>query len=707
MSQLPETAVSLIDQFADLPDNQQTFYGSLFRRQVEGNAVSEGEDYLPALAEHLHKQGENLLALTVIDRCGLSESQLIDEAGLYENLLLTKIKVLHALHSYGRARRLAEKMRVSIAVASLQLTGNLASVIKSQALAEPSTDKRKQLLEQSLALYELVFVEPLFEGSYWLGVNALAIASCLGKHAFVKAHLETVRRDCLKSSNASVDRQGGPDFWTMATVAELDLIELLNENDAEPEQILSMLKSYERAEALCQTLQERKSARKNTQLLLSYFSERRPEQASALRKAIDGKLRPARVAIFTGHRIDAPDRLEARFPPETATTCAEVLADFIRDQKIDIGYSSAANGGDLLFVDGLLANQRTANIVMPFDEEQFRDASLAVAGSGEDEWTERFNQLLHGERDGAVVWHASQSTVDQAGMDPYYAHCNDVILGMARLKARELDGELVGVAVMEPGDDNTIGGTHAAVKAWQSAGIHVAAWSPQSQVWARLEPTPATQARTDSIANTAAVAKEPKPESAAAAAAAAADTTVSRTLLFADVLGFSGLADSQVASYCEVVLGEVQKLVAESQNPPLELNTWGDGLFMVFESAPQGADFALALCELMKRGNRELLWANAGLPEELAMRVSLHTSPVKQIINPLTQNPSHWGHNVSVAARIEPITPANQVYGSAATAALIAAEGRADLAADFVGMVPLAKSFGTLELFRVYKSKSA
>jgi class 3 adenylate cyclase len=60
---------------------------------------------------------------------------------------------------------------------------------------------------------------------------------------------------------------------------------------------------------------------------------------------------------------------------------------------------------------------------------------------------------------------------------------------------------------------------------------------------------------------------------------------VSRTLLFADVLGFSQLSDSQVASYCEVLLGEVEKLVANAQNKPLELNTWGDGLFMVFEEA--------------------------------------------------------------------------------------------------------------------------
>ena len=81
------------------------------------------------------------------------------------------------------------------------------------------------------------------------------------------------------------------------------------------------------------------------------------------------------------------------------------------------------------------------------------------------------------------------------------------------------------------------------------------------------------------------------------------------------------------------------------------------------------------------------------------MRVSLHSSPVKQLTNPLTQKLSHWGHNVSVAARIEPITPANQVYGSASTAALIAAEGRADLSADFVGMCRWQKALGHSSCF--------
>ena len=140
----------------------------------------------------------------------VSEDDLLEECALFEELLLTKIKVLHALHSYGRARRLAENMQSHLSVASLQLTGNLASIIKSQALNEPSSDQQKRLLEQSLDLYGLAFTEPLFEGSYWLGVNALAIASCLGQQDYVSRHIETVRRDCLQASNQHHE----PDFWT-------------------------------------------------------------------------------------------------------------------------------------------------------------------------------------------------------------------------------------------------------------------------------------------------------------------------------------------------------------------------------------------------------------------------------------------------------------------------------------------------------------
>jgi len=69
--------------------------------------------------------------------------------------------------------------------------------------------------------------------------------------------------------------------------------------------------------------------------------------------------------------------------------------------------------------------------------------------------------------------------------------------------------------------------------------------------------------------------------------------------------------------------------------------------------------------------------------------------------NPLTQQLTHWGSNINIAARIEPVTPVNQVYASVATAALLAYEGVEDYRADFVGVVPLAKAFGAQEIFRI------
>ena len=714
MDALPTNADALRTLFADLPASMQDFYNGMFEQM----RIAPGDDYTTQLADRLHKKGENLLAMLVIERVWPDEDALIAEVGVHEDMVLTKLKVLHALHSYGRARHLAERAREQLAIISLQLTGNLASVIKSQALSQRDDKRRNSLLSHSLELYGLAFTEPLFEGSYWLGVNALAIATYLGQHDYVKQHIAVVRQDCLKGTGTG----DSPDFWTLATVAELDLIDLLNNDVIEPDQINRMLASYERAEARCETTQQRKSARKNTGLLLDNLARTAPERASALQAAINQKLRPARIALFSGHRVDGPNRPTPRFPSERVSACHSALAEFIAAEKIDVGYSSAANGGDLIFIDELLKQGCGAHVVIPFAEEQFRNTTLATNSEGvddssdddstddENQWVAHFDRLVRGEREGAVLWHASQSMVDAAGMDPYYAHTNRVILGMGRLKARELDGELVALSVMEPSDERSIGGTHAAVDEWRRQGIPTATWSPLQGTWRNdrvslqesAETRPGEAKPEDAPGSSTATAV---PQTASQALPDdSADHVVNRTLLFADVMGFSGFSDSQVAAFCDAVLGGVNDLVQSSDNPPLELNTWGDGLFMVFDTAVAGAHFALRLCELMKRGNRDGRWAAYDLPDALFMRVSLHSSPVRQLQNPLTQKSSHWGHNVSIAARIEPITPPNQVYGTASTAALIAAEGSDELAADFVGMVPLAKAFGTLELFRIHRA---
>ena len=66
MSALPDSPEALIAHFTDLPDNQQSF----LCRFVSASEHQRERYFSAQLAEHLHRQGENLLALTVIERCG-------------------------------------------------------------------------------------------------------------------------------------------------------------------------------------------------------------------------------------------------------------------------------------------------------------------------------------------------------------------------------------------------------------------------------------------------------------------------------------------------------------------------------------------------------------------------------------------------------------------------------------------------------------
>jgi class 3 adenylate cyclase len=59
------------------------------------------------------------------------------------------------------------------------------------------------------------------------------------------------------------------------------------------------------------------------------------------------------------------------------------------------------------------------------------------------------------------------------------------------------------------------------------------------------------------------------------------------------------------------------------------------------------------------------------------------------------------GTNISLAARIEPVTEPGQIYCSQAFAALAAAEGIGDFAFECLGERLLAKDAGTLTLYRL------
>jgi hypothetical protein len=101
-----------------------------------------------------------------------------------------------------------------------------------------------------------------------------------------------------------------------------------------------------------------------------------------------------KVLLFTGHRIDSPDRANPRFPANKEGTAREeirktVLAEMGENPDSVIAIAGAASGGDLLFLEvceELGIKKRQLYLIIPRDE--YVKASVAPSGP---KWVDRFN----------------------------------------------------------------------------------------------------------------------------------------------------------------------------------------------------------------------------------------------------------------------------------------------------------------------------
>jgi hypothetical protein len=101
------------------------------------------------------------------------------------------------------------------------------------------------------------------------------------------------------------------------------------------------------------------------------------------------------VILFTGHRVDAPDRKTPRFPAAKEKDARAMILEAVRMEKEKaqgklLGISGGASGGDILFheVCEELAIPSQMYLVSPRSE--YIKASVADGGSG---WVERFDRL--------------------------------------------------------------------------------------------------------------------------------------------------------------------------------------------------------------------------------------------------------------------------------------------------------------------------
>ena len=169
------------------------------------------------------------------------------------------------------------------------------------------------------------------------------------------------------------------------------------------------------------------------------------------------------------------------------------------------------------------------------------------------------------------------------------------------------------------------------------------------------------------------------------------------SLLFADVKGFSRLKEKQLLRFAREFLSKVSEFMQENQAFPTTRHTWGDGLFLTFETVQAAGLFALNLADMVEK----VEWESFGLPQDLSIRIGLHAGPVYECFDPISEKTTFMGIHVNHAARIEPITPPGNVYASEAFAALASEQQLLDFRCEYVGRTPLAKGFGMFSTYHV------
>lgn len=388
-----------------------------------------------------------------------------------------------------------------------------------------------------------------------------------------------------------------------------------------------------------------------------------------------------RIAVFTGHMIDAAGRAQPRFPADLESAVAAAIETAVAANDVGFGYCSAACGADILFAEQMLARGAEVDIVLPFRREDFIKTSVAFAGA---DWARRFEQVL--ERAASVSYCVEESHL---GDDVLYAYAAELTAGLGVLRAAQLESEAILVAVAEPGDDGGAGGTVGNVRHWQAQGRRAVVVNLRDLREANTGPTKSAGF----------APRETSPEQARPAGLPWGRRQI-RTMLFADMEGYSRLPEHETPQFFVHFLGAIERALAAAGDRPAFGNTWGDGLYLVFEGASQGARFALRLRDEIGR----IDWAGAGLSAELSIRIGMHTGPVFRTLDPIIKQENFFGSHVTRTARIEPIAAPGSVYVSEQMAAALAASGTAEFACDYLGPVNLAKQYGSRRIYRLRRS---
>lgn len=511
-------------------------------------------------------------------------------------------------------------------VDSLALRGR---ILKDAAFAA-DPDVRASRFAEAADAYAAVHAA---NGDYYSAINAAAMAALAGK-------TESSQR-FAKTALAAAETAAVRDYWAKATCAEALL--LLGRGDAASQALVDAIGLAGGSVAARASTWRQFSA-----LLAS-------PACAGVRVSLD-PIRPLLSAVHTGHMFHEDAAVEARI--------REAIEKALISERIGAMFGPLACGADIVIAETCLALGLEFHAVVPFDEEDFLALSVRPGGAG---WEARYRRCVAA---AASVHRAS--AMRYVGDETQIAFGSEVAMGLARLRALQLGGEAVQLAVWDGAASSGIAGAGADVARWRSAGGRTVVIDGSDLPRVRGQRT------------------LPAGESVERAL---------RVIVFTDYKGFSRLPEPVMPQFWQEVMGRCGRVLKAHRAEIQCLNTWGDALYLALGEVRAAAEVLCALQEAMVGIDA----SSIGMPLGSGMRIAAHYGSVYAVDDPVTSLPNYYGTEVSRAARVEPITPPGQVYVTEPMAAAIEMTCGDAYECRYVGRLALAKDFGVERIYRLQR----
>jgi len=652
--------------------------------------LDEGQNFLAhdAAREGLRQYPESV-KLAIFGAVALSQSGALDEARRLLQPLLDVILIdegpFHRLHtSLKRAfevldtdpgketlatmAELAEAMELVrgkklVATADAETYTALAGVFREAWLASGSRHDLEHCRELSLRAFHISHAARD-------GIDAAVAAWLLGEHDGARELAQRVATQ-VSSAETELTLSSEERFQLLATVAEAHLI--LGETG---EAIASF--------AWASTLEgihysSIVSALKQLALL--------QEGGLQVPDAVFDIIKPPTVVVFTGHALDRPGE-GPHFPPELESSVRTEIARSLDELGAQVGYSMAACGSDLLFIEAMLERGAEVNVVMPYAIDDFIAENLRYGGA---RWEMRFRNAL---KLASTVTYATEERY--LGHDMLYRFANQCLHGLATLRATFLRTAPYLLAVWDMMPGSLVGGAADFIDQWEDiARLRIIDLDGLLQQFPEL----------------AGDSMPVLPDMDADADEERGEGRVIRSMMFCDIAGYSKLKEEHTPVFLDF-LRFINEGMTRLDHQPIAINTWGDAIFAVMDKATPMAEYAQTLQEMVVQADEAL---RDRLPHPLSLRISLHAGPVFQATDPICGRQNFYGSHINRAARLEPVTVIGHVYATQQFVAVLTAEQSAlrseaqnrgedfieRFACEYVGVLSLAKDFGRQAVYHL------